>query len=326
MIQIDPRLGRHRGRCQPLTGGAGRPHRSLVRPTYSRHGLDLLVRRARMELHRLCGVATPHNLCNYAPWRSLAMTTEAGRASLKQAARTAGWLLAVPALRHLRRLFDRCVSCRGVKSPLQKVDLWAMVARWPSPGRLDRVLEVAKHRAEAFLASWPGVSVAWEDLATAVMHHRRIGRVARHAACLALSRTLWARLRVSIDAQPWTKLQDVLLSAAPYRALLTEELDCYRRRYHRRYGGSRYNQIYYETCRFYYTGKADNLVGDFLLAVPAAVQEAREQAGETLASQMERFVREPAHITALRNAAAVCPPDPAVAAILADALLEDGYE
>lgn len=63
---------------------------------------------------------------------------------------------------------------------------------------------------------------------------------------------------------------------------------------------------------------------EFLTAVPASARQAREATGEQLHEQFARFLAEPAHVTALRNAAAACPPDPLAALVLQDALGEMG--
>lgn len=317
--------GRKGGRSQPLVGGAGRAHRSLLTRTFSRQGLDKLITDAQARL-RAVGIETPWDWVQALPWRHAQVTSQTGPAWLKMAGRVAGWLDAVPRLRHLRRLFGACVSGRGIFSPWQRVDLWALlIARWPNPGRLDRVLELAKIRAQAFLACWPGVSVSWEDLAEAVMHHRRVGRVARYAACLALQTVIALRLRVSLSVEPWSRLDVVLQEAAPYRTALLEELAVVgSRRYTHRQGEMRstLNWLARVTHRARYEHSLKDI--EFLLAVPASAREARETAGEHLRDQFARFLAEPAHITALRNAVTVCPPDPMVNLMLTDALLDAG--
>lgn len=316
--------GRKDGRSQPLVGGAGRAHRSLLTRTFSHQGLDRLISRAQARL-RVLGIGTPHNLLQVLPWRHIQITSQTGPVWLKTAGRVAGWLDAVPRLRHLRRLFGACVSGRGIRSPRQRVDLWALATRWPSPGRLDRVLELAKIRAQAFLACWPGVSVSWEDLAEAVMHHRRVGRVARYAACHALSQVIALRLRVSIHVEPWSRLDVVLQEAAPYRAALLEELAVVGPRRHTRKQSEMRITLNW-LARGVHGSRYGNSLKDieFLLAVPASARQAREAAGEHLRDQFERFLSEPAHVTALRNATAVCPPDPAASLMLTDALTDMG--
>jgi hypothetical protein len=102
-------------------------------------------------------------------------------------ARFAGWLRTAVNLPVLRRLIEKTQSVNGVGSPHTHVDLWALSARWPSPGRLERVVKSVRRRGNAILMAYAGQPrVSYKGIALALMSERTAGKAAVVAVAVTL--------------------------------------------------------------------------------------------------------------------------------------------
>lgn len=146
------------------------------------------------ETGKKAGFSLPHNLGNMvnagvAPGRYPRFASKAGAAEVAQkVSRFCGWLKAAKDLPALARVITRSQSHRGVFSRATRIGLWALAARNPSPGTLERKLWKVRARAEGILAAYSGdVKVpAW----WAVAHGTEISPHVGKAALVAVASTL----------------------------------------------------------------------------------------------------------------------------------------
>ena len=107
-----------------------------------------------------------------------------------RAARFGGWLKAAAGLRGVRKLIQKTQSDRGINSPYTTINLRALMARFPSPGNLERMLWAVKIRAEAILSAYTGdMKPSWINIGLAAMANRRVGKAAVIAVALQLGMT-----------------------------------------------------------------------------------------------------------------------------------------
>ena len=177
---------------EPARGRSFRIPREIRRtlPSWNKEGLEALVSSAKKDFEAQTGVALPWNLEIWGPYvgfpRKRYHLIARRNEMVEDAARFAGWLRYV-AENHKRlplvmKLIERTVSSRGMNSPRTHLDLWRLVERHPSPGRLEHILRKLKISANQILEPY-GLKVSWRGIALALQWgDRRTRRAAFFAA------------------------------------------------------------------------------------------------------------------------------------------------
>ena len=92
--------------------------------------------------------------------------------------RFGGWLKAAVHLPGIRRMVEKTQDWRGVNSSHTKVNLWEVVEKFPSPGRLEKLLWAVRLRVEVILSSYGKYNPAWADIINALLSNASVGKAA----------------------------------------------------------------------------------------------------------------------------------------------------
>lgn len=151
----------------------------------SAKGLAALVEPAIKEYEETTGDHNfPHNFVRSQMSGSVGCVGSIGRKlsqtdaniEIEKFARLGGWIKAAAKLPGIRRLLRKGMSSRGMNSPYTYTTPHELAARFPSPGRFERLLWATKARATAILSAYDGnIKPSWVNLSAALEHETRIG-------------------------------------------------------------------------------------------------------------------------------------------------------
>lgn len=100
--------------------------------------------------------------------------------------RFGGWLKAAIHLPAVRRLIEKTQDRRGINSFHTKADLWEVVEKFPSPGKLEKLLWAVRRRAEVILSSYGKNNPAWADIINALLSNASVGKAAIIATAVTM--------------------------------------------------------------------------------------------------------------------------------------------
>jgi hypothetical protein len=168
--------------------------RLSYRDTWSREGLEALVKSAMIDFHcKSCASPLPWNLFKIldGPYtlngRTAFYERLEGDDRVAEAARFAGWLKGAAEFPRLVNAIRHIVSGRGVNSSYTYVSLWTFAKATRSPGRADRQFAAVRTAANTHLAAY-GLRVQWGEVARAVIKHpTRVNRAALKAAAATIN-------------------------------------------------------------------------------------------------------------------------------------------
>lgn len=157
-------------------------------------GVESLVDSAKAEFVAKTGAILPWNLnlrsggdfggtgINYGPGNlgrdGRRMPTDEANKVIDEWARFAGWLRAARDCDALSRMIKKTQG-GGQGAKATKFDLWEMQRRWPSPGRLERMVRAVRDRANAILKAYAGhPHVSNKGIALGLMAERSVGKAA----------------------------------------------------------------------------------------------------------------------------------------------------
>jgi hypothetical protein len=158
-------------------------------------GLALLIDKGEKEFFKVTGSNPfPHNLSRGAGRDSLGFHTLGGcklppedaDKIIGLAARMGGWLAAAASFSGLVKLCEKGFSPKGVNSDYTYFDLATLVAKFPSPGNLERRLWATKCTAEKILSAYEGQKPSWVHCGQSLMADGRPSKAAVIATALTL--------------------------------------------------------------------------------------------------------------------------------------------
>ncbi len=166
----------------------------------SAEGLALLAEEGVSAFQEATEHFLPHNLVRSemsGPY-SRRLPIEEANAEIERYARFGGWLNAATSnLPAVRKMVERTQSSRGINSDYTYCNLWEVVARFPSPGNLERLLWKVRRRAEAILSAYDDgdFTPAWRDVINALLKTKSVGK----AAVIVVAATLGMDIRGERD-------------------------------------------------------------------------------------------------------------------------------